>query len=127
MNITRDTDDLMAVNTNVNTSIAPRAYTGAIIDKRWLIHPPYGDCNAFAVTKRHDLLARGWSANALLLAEVVTAFGEHHLVLVVRMPQGDVVLDNLTSSIRPWNKTGYRFVRMQNPSNPQLFVEVPAP
>jgi predicted transglutaminase-like cysteine proteinase len=45
--------------------------------------PSSGDCNDYAVTRRHDLIARGWPARSLLLAEVITSWGEHHLVVVV--------------------------------------------
>ncbi|WWE91844.1 transglutaminase-like cysteine peptidase [Bradyrhizobium symbiodeficiens] len=83
-----------------------------------------GDCNDYAVTKRHALLERGWPARALLLAEVVTGSGEHHLILVVRTRSGDVVVDNLNANVRPWSKTNYQWVRMQSPQNPQFWSKV---
>ena len=43
-------------------------------------------------------------SRALLLSEVATSWGEHHLILVVRTSAGDLVLDNLTSQIRPWTR-----------------------
>ena len=43
----------------------------------------------------------GWPSRALLLAEVVTRWGEHHLVLVVRTRTGDFVADNLYPGVRP--------------------------
>ena len=52
------------------------------------------------MTKRHELMARGWPARSLLLAEVVTNWGEHHLVLVVRTRTADLVLDNLDADIK---------------------------
>ena len=39
--------------------------------------------------------------SALLLSEVATASGEHHLILVVRTAEGNIVLDNLDPNIRP--------------------------
>ncbi len=50
--------------------------------------PASGDCNDYAVIKRHELIARGWPARAVLLSEVVTNWGEHHLVVVVRTFSG---------------------------------------
>ena len=37
-----------------------------------------------------------------------------HAVLVVRTDQGDLVLDNLTGTIKPSNQTGLRWVAMTN-------------
>jgi predicted transglutaminase-like cysteine proteinase len=88
------------------------------------VAPKTGDCNDYAVTKRHALLARGWAARSLLLAEVVTNWGEHHLVLVVRTRDADLVLDNLTPDIRNWSKTNYEWVRIQSPVNPQFWSSV---
>jgi predicted transglutaminase-like cysteine proteinase len=39
-------------------------------------------------------------------------------VLVLRLDEGDYVLDNLTNEILPWNATGYAFLRIQSPSAP---------
>jgi predicted transglutaminase-like cysteine proteinase len=44
----------------------------------------------------------GWPQSVLRLAAVLTNGGHGHLVLVVRLPDGDVVLDNLSRN-RPWN------------------------
>lgn len=116
--------DLMAVNAQVNRSIAPERNYGGILAERWLISPKSGDCNDYAVTKRHDLLARGWPSRALLLAEVVTTWGEHHLVLVVRTRGGDVVADSLNANIRPWSSTNYTWVRVQSPLNPRFWSTI---
>jgi hypothetical protein len=66
-----------------------------------LIAPKTGNCNDYAVTKRHELLSRGWPSRALLLAEVIVPSGERHLVVVVRVKQGDFVIDNRNADIRP--------------------------
>ena len=89
--------------------------------EKWLINPKSGDCNDYAVSKRHELLARGWPSRTLLLAEVVTTWGEHHLILVVRTGDGDFVLDNISPSVRLWLKVPYRWVRVQSPLNPKLW------
>jgi predicted transglutaminase-like cysteine proteinase len=89
-----------------------------------LLHPASGDCNDYAVSKRHDLIAKGWSERAVLLSEVVTAWGEHHLVVVVRTSAGDLVLDNLTGTIVPWSRKAYRWVRIQTPKNPSYWASL---
>jgi hypothetical protein len=89
-----------------------------------LISPASGDCNDYAVTKRHELIKRGWPGQSLLLAEVVTRWGEHHLVLVVRTEGADLVLDSLSPQIRAWSTTGYRWVRIQSPENPVYWASV---
>jgi predicted transglutaminase-like cysteine proteinase len=114
--------ELTAVNAEVNRSIKPERNLQGVAGEEWQIAPKVGDCNDYAVTKRHELLARGWPSRALLLAEVILPSGEHHLVLVVRVKEGDFVLDNLNANIRPWNKTQYRWVRLQTPSNPAVWT-----
>ena len=116
--------ELVKVNETVNASIAPQANTEGLVGEEWLLSPAAGDCNDYAVTKRHQLLARGWPSRSLLLAEVATTRGEHHLVLVVRTGKGDVVLDNLVGEIVPWSRTDYRWVRVQSPDNPAYWSTV---
>jgi predicted transglutaminase-like cysteine proteinase len=113
--------DLVRINAEINRTIRPQRASESIADEKWLVAPGSGDCNDYAVTKRHQLLARGWPARALLLAEVVIPSGEHHLVLVVRTREGDLVADNLNVTIRLWTETRYRWVRIQSPANPMLW------
>ncbi|WP_050630286.1 transglutaminase-like cysteine peptidase [Bradyrhizobium viridifuturi] len=116
--------DLIEVNASVNRSIAPQRNERGLAGEEWLINPARGDCNDYAVSKRHELLARGWPMRNLLLSEVVTSWGEHHLVLVVRVEGGDVVLDNLNAQIRTWSQARYRWVRMQTPANPDHWAAI---
>ncbi len=116
--------DLKEVNHSVNTGIRPQANLEGLAGEKWLLHPASGDCNDYAVTKRHELIARGWPARAVLLSEVVTTWGEHHLVVVVRTFSGDLVLDNLTQNITPWSRKPYRWVRIQMPKNPNYWASL---
>ncbi len=116
--------ELARVNNAVNARIAPEANQQGLAGEIWLIGPDRGDCNDYAVTKRHELMARGWPARALLLSEVVTAGGEHHLVLVVRTFDGDLVLDSLTDRIKPWFRAPYRWARMQMPGVSRLWTRI---
>jgi predicted transglutaminase-like cysteine proteinase len=117
-------EDLKAVNKTVNAAIIPEPNTEGLAAEKWLIGPASGDCNDYAVTKRSELLERGWSTRSLLLSEVVTSWGEHHLVLVVRTSAGDLVLDNMTPEIRPWARAQYRWVRIQTPKNPNYWASL---
>ncbi|MGA2291570.1 transglutaminase-like cysteine peptidase [Bradyrhizobium sp.] len=116
--------ELARVNAAVNASIVPEPNLQGLAGEVWLIGPDRGDCNDYAVTKRHELMARGWPARALLLSEVVTTWGEHHLVLVVRTSEGDLVLDSLTGRIKPWLRAPYRWVRMQMPGVARLWTTI---
>ena len=116
--------DLFEVNRGVNRAIAPRRDPGGVADEHWRVAPRAGACHDYAVTKRHELLQRGWPSRALLLAEVVVRSGEHHLVLVVRTDEGDLVLDNIAPQIRPWSHTPYQWLRIQSPANPNFWSAV---
>ena len=91
--------ELENINRTVNSSIHPERNREGLAGEKWLLSPVRGDCNDYAVTKRHRLITRGWPARTVLLSEVVTVSGEHHLVTVVRTTFGDLVLDNLTDQI----------------------------
>lgn len=116
--------ELERVNDEVNRAIIPEANVEGLAGEKWLISPRSGDCNDYAVTKRHKLLVRGWPARVLLLSEVVTSWGEHHLVLVVRTQNGDFVADNLNPKIRSWSKAPYQWVRIQLPNSPVFWSSV---
>lgn len=115
-------EELKLVNSRINASIIPEPNLEGLAGEKWLIGPARGDCNDYAVTKRAQLLKRGWPARALLLSEVVTSWGEHHLIVVVRTSMGDLVLDNLAGQIRPWSRAPYQWVRIQSPSNPNYWA-----
>jgi len=118
--------EVSRVNAEVNHAIAPQEDDGNVVDETWRVAPAAGACHDYAVTKRHELMQLGWPSRALLLAEVVTRWGEHHLVLVVRTRGGDFVADNLYPSLRPWYAAPYRWVRIQTPENPLYWSTVEA-
>jgi predicted transglutaminase-like cysteine proteinase len=121
--------ELNSVNREVNRDIVPAVSVESGATEEWLISPLVGDCEDYAVTKRHQLLARGWPSRALLLSEVVVPSGEHHLVLVVRTEDIDLVLDNLNTNIRPVAITyrQYRWLRIESPQNPEFWARVSMP
>ncbi len=85
------------------------------------------DCNDYAVTKRHELLESGLPSKALRLSVVKTASGIGHLVLVVATTKGDLVLDNLTEVIRPWQNTDYHWLKIQSATDSKYWYEIKAP
>lgn len=121
--------ELNAVDRAVNRDIVPQITPGDGVTEKWVIAPRAGDCKDYAITKRHRLLALGWPSRALLLAEVVVPWGEHHLVLVVRLADTDLVLDNLNAEIRTVAMTyhQYRWVRIETPQNPKFWARVQVP
>lgn len=120
--------DLVEVNSEVNGRIVPDRH-GRDFD-HWNLYTSYGHCNEYVIQKRKALIDRGWPAGALALSVVHTRYDEGnvlHLVLSVRTDKGDLVLDNLRSSIVPWNRTGYGFVMRQSTVHPKLWVRVVRP
>jgi predicted transglutaminase-like cysteine proteinase len=116
---------LQRVNLSVNRAIAPRIKDyGSNLKDGWTIAPLTGDCNDYAVTKRHELLKNGLPSSALRLSVIKTASGIGHLVLVVATTKQDVVLDNLTEEIRPWQTTDYRWLKIQSAANPRFCEKV---
>ena len=116
--------ELIRVNLEVNGAISPKENVNGVMAEEWLVSPRAGDCNDYAVTKRHKLLARGWPSRSLLLAEVVIPSGEHHLVLVVRNREDDLVLDNLNAQVRSVSQVHYEWVRAQETKNPRFWSTV---
>jgi predicted transglutaminase-like cysteine proteinase len=116
--------ELSIVNREVNRAIRPQKNVNGVMAEEWLLSPRAGDCNDYAVTKRHKLLARGWSSRSLLLAEVVVPSGDHRLVPVVRSREYDLVLDNLNSKVRPVSQVRYEWVRAQQTKNPRFWCTI---
>jgi predicted transglutaminase-like cysteine proteinase len=120
--LTRERErQLKSVNRQVNFEIVPVNDSGNDV---WSLAPREGDCEDYAITKRHDLIASGWPPAALRLALAYTAWGEGHLVLVVRTSNGDMVLDNLTGAVRSWRKSGLQWKMIQSAENPRIWHRV---
>jgi predicted transglutaminase-like cysteine proteinase len=119
---------LKRVNHSVNLSIISTVKDyGPNLGDGWTIAPDTGDCNDYAVTKRHQLLESGLPSKALRLSVVKTASGIGHLVLVVVTTKGDFVMDNLTEVIRPWQSTDYHWLKIQSAADSKFWYEVKAP
>ena len=83
-----------------------------------------GDCEDYVLEKRKRLMESGLSLSSLLITVVRKPDGEGHAVLTVRTDRGDFVLDNLTDAVRPWNQTGYRYLKRQSAEHTGRWVTI---
>lgn len=81
-----------------------------------------GDCEDMALLKRRILIKKGFAPEALSLALVKDKNKGGHIVLIVRTDQGDYAIDNLTNDVKPWHRTGYRFVKYQSWKHPDVWI-----
>jgi len=86
-----------------------------------------GDCEDYALLKRRLLLESGFPRQALLMTVVKDARDEGHALLTLRTNAGEFVLDNLNNDMKPWDQTGYRFVKRQSQSDQNLWVQLGDP
>jgi len=121
--------DMVKVNAWVNENIKPMTdleHWGVV--ERWNYPDDgYGDCEDYVLLKRRMLIKAGWPRSALLITVVRDKKGDGHAVLTVKTNHGEYVLDNQEAEILPWNKTGYRFVKRQSQSDPNVWVTVGEP
>ncbi|MFH6782055.1 MULTISPECIES: transglutaminase-like cysteine peptidase [Methylobacterium] len=104
------------INRQVNTSL--RAVTDMDhwgVPDRWdLAEDGSGDCEDFQLLKRKLLAQAGLPRRAMRMTVVIDEKGEGHAVLMLRTDRGDLVLDNKTSAVLPWHKTGYTFIKRES-------------
>ena len=87
----------------------------------------FGDCEDYVLYKRRLLMEEGFPRQALLVTVVKDKNGDGHAVLTVKTNQGEYVLDNLHDRIKPWNETGYRFVKRQSQTDQNVWVDIGEP
>ncbi|MBI5113273.1 MAG: transglutaminase-like cysteine peptidase [Rhodovulum sp.] len=118
--------DLVRVNRWVNETIKPLTdldHWGAV--EKWSYPDDgYGDCEDYVLLKRRMLISAGWPREALLITVVRDRKDEGHAVLTVKTDRGEFVLDNQVDEILGWTETGYRFVKRQSQSDPNLWVSL---
>ena len=118
------------INRQVNAAIEPISnfdHWGTMLDHWDYPVDGKGDCKIYALYKRKLLLEEGFPRQALLMTIVRDLEGEGHAILTVKTDRGEFVLDNLSDEIRPWNATGYRFVKRQSQEDPNLWVSISDP
>jgi predicted transglutaminase-like cysteine proteinase len=118
--------DVVSVNGYVNEIIKPMTdleHWGTV--EKWSYPDDgYGDCEDYALLKRRMLIRAGWPREALLLTVVRDRKDEGHAVLTVKTDRGEFILDNQVEEVLPWHETGYRFVKRQSQSNPNVWVSL---
>jgi len=120
---------LESVNLYVNTHVKPMTdmeHWGVV--ERWNYPDDgYGDCEDYVLQKRKMLMQAGWPREALLITVVRDKHGDGHAVLTVKADKGEYVLDNQVDQILLWSETGYRFVKRQSQSDPNVWVALSEP
>lgn len=121
--------DLTRINLWVNTHVKAMTdldHWGVV--ERWNYPDDgYGDCEDYALQKRKMLMQAGWPREALLMTVVRDQHGDGHAVLTVKTDKGEFILDNQRDDVRTWSDTGYRFVKRQSQSDPNLWVSLGEP
>lgn len=118
---------LKRINQKANSSIKPVSnfdHWGTMVDHWDYPVDGKGDCKIYALYKRKLLLEAGFPRQALLMTVVRDLDNEGHTILTVKTDKGDLVLDNLVDEIRPWNATGYYFLKRQSQRNPNTWVSI---
>jgi predicted transglutaminase-like cysteine proteinase len=121
--------DLERVNLYVNSHVKPMTdleHWGVV--ERWNYpEDGYGDCEDYVLQKRRLLLQAGWPREALLITVVRDKRGDGHAVLTVKSDKGEYILDNQSDQILLWSDTGYRFVKRQAQSDPNVWIALGEP
>ena len=116
---------LASVNLSVNDSVTPmNDYEIYGTDEVWSYPDKVGDCEDYVLEKRRILMTGGIPASNLLITVVRKPDGEGHAVLTVRTDKGDFVLDNLASTVRLWDQTGYRYLKRQATDHTGRWVSI---
>ena len=112
------------VNRSVNNQIVP-VQARSDDEKRkanrdWRVALPGegGNCVEYAWTKFMLLAWAGIPTGAMRFAQVrVPGSSDFHALLLVRVQNAEVALDNLTPAILPTDKLQYEWVAVQDPAN----------
>lgn len=86
-----------------------------------------GDCEDYVLLKRKILIEEGFPRQALLMTVVKDERNEGHSVLTVKTNAGEFVLDNMNDDVKPWDRTGYRFVKRQSQTDENMWVQIGDP
>ena len=126
---TKTWKDLVRINKWVNETVRPITdleHWGVV--ERWNYPDDgYGDCEDYVLLKRRMLIQAGWPRQALLITVVRDKRGDGHAVLTVKTDKGELILDNQNEEILLWSETGYRFVKRQSQSDPNIWLALGEP
>jgi predicted transglutaminase-like cysteine proteinase len=118
--------DLVRINRWVNEKIKPMTDLEhwGVVEKWSYPDDGYGDCEDYVLLKRRLLMEAGWPREALLITVVRDKRGDGHAVLTVKSDKGEFILDNQNEEILLWSDTGYRYVKRQSQSDPNMWVSL---
>jgi predicted transglutaminase-like cysteine proteinase len=121
--------DLARINRWVNDTVKPLTdLEHWSVFERWNYPDDgYGDCEDYVLLKRRMLMQAGWPRQALLITVVRDKRGDGHAVLTVKTDKGELILDNQNEDILLWSETGYRFVKRQSQSDPNVWLALDDP
>jgi predicted transglutaminase-like cysteine proteinase len=117
---------LVSVTAKVNAAVKPLSDMDIYGKDEVWAYPDngIGDCEDYVLEKRRELARMSISLADLLITVVRKPDGEGHAVLTVRTDKGDYVLDNLNDKVKPWDMTGYRFLKRQAVDNTGRWVSI---
>jgi predicted transglutaminase-like cysteine proteinase len=120
--------DMVKVNTWANENIQPVTDMDhwGVVEQWDYPDDGKGDCEDYVLLKRRMLMQAGWPREALLITVVRDKKGDGHAVLTVKTNRGEFILDNQEADVLAWNKTGYKFVKRQSQSDPNVWVALGA-
>jgi predicted transglutaminase-like cysteine proteinase len=121
--------DLVRINKWVNEAIKPMTDLDhyGVVEKWAYPDDGYGDCEDYVLLKRRMLMQLGWPREALLITVVREKSGDGHAVLTVKTNRGEFILDNQNEAIVLWSESGYRFVKRQSQSDPNVWISLGDP
>lgn len=112
---------IQKVNKNINKAIFPKEDIDHYgMGDKWYLplslstsERPQGDCEDYALEKRAALLALGINPEAISLSVVFDKIIGLHAVLIIHTDKGDLVMDNLSMSLKRPEETRYDFLMVQ--------------
>lgn len=119
-------NEIERVNRFVNERIKPMTDLEhyGVVEKWTYPEDGYGDCEDYVLLKRRMLMQLGWPREALLITVVRDHKGDGHAILTVRTNKGEMILDNQVADILLWADTGYRYIKRQSQSDPNIWISL---
>lgn len=118
---------IKAINTQVNRQFAQKTdYEVTGFGEYWepvsASRLRAGDCEDFAIEKRLRLTQAGIAPDRMFYGVAFVRGLGLHTVLIVRLDEGDYVLDSLAPRVRPWGDSHYSWLRFQVPGQPTVWT-----
>lgn len=117
------------INSHVNrTVVQVPDMTAAGVGEQWrrpgIGRDRVGDCEDLAIEKRAALSEAGFPADRMFYAvSFVRGYGLH-TVLIVRLADGDYILDSMAARMQRWSSSRQIWLRRQMPGDPLNWVRL---